>query len=256
MATLSLLAMQLRWDPGLRGVLVVLVGVAVLMGSVYLVLSTNLGARLGVLVTVAGLSGWMFLMGLVWAVYGIGYKGPAPSWKLEETVVSASSHQLPDAKLEKAHDLSSWQELSDEDPRRGDAAAAATAYLIAPESAVTDLYTSDADFKVVDAFEVGGKKKSFYDNWFPGFSPPHYAIVQVQGIQEVEVPFGETPPPSKADPSKPIVSVVMVRDLGKLRLPSVTLAAAAGIVFAVTCNALHRRDKAIAAARTAAAAAS
>jgi hypothetical protein len=227
------------------------------MGSTYLLLGTNLGARLGILVTVAALSGWLMLMGLVWAVYGIGYKGAAPSWKLEEMVVSSSPKDLDAAALTKAHDLSKWKELSADDPHRGDAAASASAFLIAPTSAAKDLYEGvDSNFKVTDAYEIGGKSKSFYNNWFPGPSPTHYAIVQVQGVKEVEVPFGTTPPASAADPSKPVVSVVMVRDLGKKRLPPVTLAAFGAIVFGITCNALHRRDKAVMAARAAAAAAS
>ena len=44
----------LAWNPGIRGILVVAVGVAVLMGSVYLLLATNPGARLGMLVALAG----------------------------------------------------------------------------------------------------------------------------------------------------------------------------------------------------------
>ena len=46
----------------------------------YLILATNLGARLGILVALAGLSGWIMLMGLIWMIYGIGLKGPEPSW--------------------------------------------------------------------------------------------------------------------------------------------------------------------------------
>ena len=45
-AMLHLLA-GIAWDPQIRGFLAVLVGVVVLMGSVYLLLGTNLGARLG-----------------------------------------------------------------------------------------------------------------------------------------------------------------------------------------------------------------
>ena len=54
---------------------------AVLMGSVYLVIATNLGARLGFLVALTGLFGWLALMGGIWWIYGIGYKGAAPEWK-------------------------------------------------------------------------------------------------------------------------------------------------------------------------------
>jgi hypothetical protein len=45
---------------------------------------------------------------------------------------------------------------------------------------------------------------------------------------------------------------VLVRDLGKLRVPPVLIMLAAMIVFGITCNTLHRRDKASWAARAAA----
>ena len=38
-------------------------GVVVLMGSVYMILATNIGSRLSFLVTLTGLMGWMVLMG-------------------------------------------------------------------------------------------------------------------------------------------------------------------------------------------------
>lgn len=69
------------WMPELRGILVVLIMVFTLMGSVYLILGTNIGARLGFLVAFAGLAGWMFIMGAIWWAYGIGLKGPEPSWE-------------------------------------------------------------------------------------------------------------------------------------------------------------------------------
>src|SRR5688572_33313941 len=72
--------LAINWEPELRGVLIVIIGTAVLMGSVYLILGTNLGARLGFLVALSGLAGWMALMGGIWWVYGIGLKGPEPSW--------------------------------------------------------------------------------------------------------------------------------------------------------------------------------
>jgi len=50
------------------------------MGSVYMILGTNIGARLGFLVALCGLAGWMALMGGIWWIYGIGLKGADPSW--------------------------------------------------------------------------------------------------------------------------------------------------------------------------------
>src|SRR3546814_15204356 len=69
----------IAWDPQIRGFLATAVGVVVLMGSVYLLVGTNLGSRLGFLLSGAAFFRWMPLMGLPWWVYGpIGLIGTAP----------------------------------------------------------------------------------------------------------------------------------------------------------------------------------
>ena len=70
----------IAFDPNIRGVLVVMTGVAVLMGSVYLLLATNTGIRNGLLIALCALTGWMAAMGGIWWMYGIGLKGKDPSW--------------------------------------------------------------------------------------------------------------------------------------------------------------------------------
>lgn len=263
----ALLAFQVTWDPGIRGVLVVAVGISVLMGSVYMLLATNLGSRLGFLVAVAGLSGWLALMGFVWAMYGIGYKGTAAHWVVEEVVTSQSKNDLSAAHLTTAHDLSKWRELPAEDPARADAQAAAVAALTTEGSRVKT-FTADADFQTIEAYTIGGKKvshniglhhpfgdkgfKGFVNAWVPGPHPPHYTILQVQAVKPVSVPFGQTPPKPQIDTSAPVESVILVRDLGKLRVPPVLIMLASLIVFGITTNTLHRRDKVAWAARAAA----
>jgi hypothetical protein len=76
----------IAWDPQIRGILAVLVGVAVLMGSVYLLLGTNLGNRLGFLVSVTGFFGWMTIMGLFWWIQpsATGPAGDVPAWRVIE----------------------------------------------------------------------------------------------------------------------------------------------------------------------------
>jgi hypothetical protein len=261
------LAFEISWDPGIRGILAVAVGIAVLMGSVYMILSTNLGSRLGFLVAVAGLSGWMALMGFVWAMYGIGYKGTAPHWNVEEVVTSTSKTDLSASHLTKAHDLEKWRELPADDPSRGEAQASASAALTTEGSRVK-AFSADTDFQVIDAYTIGGRPisknvswhkpfgdkgfRGWLEGWIPGPHPPHYSIIQVQAVEKVSVPFGETPPPAKVDKSAPIQSVILVRDQGKLRVPPVLIMLASLIVFGISCNTLHRRDKAAWAARAAA----
>ena len=82
---LQLLA-GIGWEPEIRGALTVLVGSLVLFGSVWLILNTNLGNRLGTLIALAGFFGWMLVMGLVWWIYGIGLQGESPSWEPKEII--------------------------------------------------------------------------------------------------------------------------------------------------------------------------
>jgi hypothetical protein len=76
---MSVLA-AIAFDPAIRGVLVVATGVVVLIGSTYLVVSTDTGFRQGFLITIAALAGWCFSMGIIWTIYGIGLRGEDPSW--------------------------------------------------------------------------------------------------------------------------------------------------------------------------------
>jgi len=246
-------ALELSWDPQIRGILVVAVGVAVLMGSVYLLLGTNLGTRLGFLVAMAGFWGWMTIMGIIWALYGIGYVGDSPTWHVTEAVTSESADDLSAATLEEAHDLSDWERLPADDPSRGEAQASASA-AIAGNDSTFGLFETESEYVVLDAYEKGGKDPDSIWSELPGPHPPHYAIVQVQRAVEVEVEFGEAPPPAEPDETQPVISVVMERDLGAKRLPPVAITLASAIIFGITCNVLHRRDKAVTEARAAAAA--
>ena len=64
--------LALNWEPQIRGILIIIIAVSVLCGSVYLILGTNLGARLGFLLSLSALAGWMMLMAIVWWAFGIG----------------------------------------------------------------------------------------------------------------------------------------------------------------------------------------
>lgn len=82
----SLVFAGLAWDPAIKGILTVLVGATVLAGSVYLIVATNTGFRLGLLITLAGLFGFMTILTAYWWVSppGNGPRGMDPSWHLQE----------------------------------------------------------------------------------------------------------------------------------------------------------------------------
>lgn len=150
------------FDPFFRGFLSVLVGVVVLIGGTYLLLATNTGTRGGFMISMAGLFGWMFLMGIIWTVYGIGWRGNPPTWELIEVSVDdpedtddgllfseiegvpelagvtleAPGVDDPDeaqaVALEQSQelDLGDWRYLPTSDSTRGEAQAAADALLL------------------------------------------------------------------------------------------------------------------------------
>ncbi len=108
----------LTWSPGFKGILTVALSVAILCGSVALIMGTNSGARLGFLLALTGLFGWFVIMGIVWAAYGIGYKGPAPTWKVVDTIQGdpASSQVEVARQLTLPSELPDPIEVRDSDP--------------------------------------------------------------------------------------------------------------------------------------------
>jgi hypothetical protein len=277
----------IAFDPQIRGILVVLVGVAVLIGSVYLLLATNVAHRLGFLLVLTALFGWMTIHGLVWWLYppGQGPIGKLPSWQVEEinyadlsqalldeahdidTSNLPSTEEVDDATPEEieqineqfADDLSGWELLAAADAARGEAQTTADAELA--EGVVPGLEeTTSYVHRYV--LETGGKPQRDGDgvwdritnkigNTLRITSPPHYAIVQVQPATEQVVEPGEPPPPPEADPDAEIISFVMVRDLGERRLPAALLTIGSGLTFALLCVMLHQRDRVVAEHRSA-----
>lgn len=329
----------LAWDPEIRGFLAVLTGVVVLCGSVWLLLSTNSGLRLGSLIALAGFFGWMAIMATVWWVYGIGYAGDAPSWELVEIVEGSEGGDLEFAALDEAEALRSEQlpsafdlvigsddavakaefgvvtadtltddvtegltdaeiaevvaienakneattlaelaavapDLIDQDAaaladwtllstaESGEAQASAIAFLL--ESDQFD-FEAQNEFKVLDAFTRGGKDSlpsdpSRWDRIERQITtavqlthPTRHGIVQFQQVTEesLESLPGQPPPTPFADSEKPVISVVMVRNLGNLRFVPAMIAIGSFLIFAALCYMLHERDKAVTEARAA-----
>ncbi len=142
---MSVLA-AIAFDPAIRGVLVVATGVVVLIGSTYLIVSTNTGFRQGFLITIAALSGWCFVMGAIWTMYGIGLRGRDPSWIETEINFSRDDPVATEVVegLPRTEDLPDpeevYQRLVAEDPEIGERIEAAEGEGFVPES-LTQLVT-------------------------------------------------------------------------------------------------------------------
>jgi hypothetical protein len=343
----------LDWDITIRGIAVVATGFVVLMGSVWLLLATNTGTRLGTLIAGAGFFGWMVIMAIIWWMFGgggvIGWQGRPPSWKvldvnyaqLEQSPVESARSLTPvdqltfpgcepptpddgSCTIPSAHELvvrsgnevaiadfdtipeelttalADAQAIEDPELREKRVEAAQRAIddrelrnetvtfsevaAVAPE--LTDdidfggdwrlLSTAEAgeasttasaelvelgifgdpsEFKVLDSFDVGGKSKLPDDpnRWdriahevytiAHFWHPAHYAVIQVQPVIEQETEEGQAPPRPVVDENQPVISVVMVRDLGSRRLTPALVTIGSTLLFAAFATMLHYRDK-------------
>jgi hypothetical protein len=334
----------LSWDPAIRGILVVLVGVTVLMGSIYLILSTNLGARLGILVLLSGLFGWLSILTLTWWIQppGNGPRGGVdPHWVALEIYVhpcappaggetpncsddSAAASQAPattDAgpypfpyDTPRAQVASNVNNVVDQngltkqlpenfslsdvagltyklngvdtpgtqliaeahngDPKfngwkvvgtsaAGEAQSAADVAL-----AASGLFKDATEYKKLEVYDKGGTptrdeecpqstqnphnlipddalcrltariKKTFQIS-----QPPHYQVVNIQRVIPQETVAGSPPPLPIADPSQPIISVIMVRDQGNVREKPAAFFFISISLFIFFTLMLHFRDK-------------
>lgn len=262
---MDLVLSALQWDPQIRGALILITAILILPGSVYLLLATNTGAKVGFVLAMAGLSGWIFVMAIIWAVYGIGLKGRQPHWKVQEVVVQDIARSSIKA-VERFPQ--GWKPLPAGNPTRADAQAAADTELLpaaaegegeggggGEEEAVrfTSPFKETSDYVTVAAYERGGDNELFTLGRHKFFfrHSPHYAVIQLQPALNQEGGAGGAPPTPVPDPDEPVYSVVMVRDLGSLRFPPVVVAISFGLIFGISCYWLHQRDKQIWAARAA-----
>jgi hypothetical protein len=234
----------ITWEPNIRGALVLLTAVVILPGTVYLVLATNTGARLGLLLALTGLFGWMAIMGVVWWVYGIGLKGRAPEWKAKEVVVGS----LANARTEAVAGFPrGWRQKPLEDKTTTEALASADPVLVPPAGEPGRKYFDAGEYLPVAAYDIGGESRGPFGllNFRPFdlWHEPHYFIVQVQESFRPEALPGQGVPAARVDPDAETVSVIMLRDLGSLRREPALFAISSLALFAVCASTLHRRDK-------------
>jgi len=332
----QLLFAGLSFDPAIRGILVVTVAVAILGGSVYLIVASNTGARLGLLIVLGSLFGFLSILTGYWWITppGIGPRGQDPSWKPIEIVVHEPNNAqgpaktevvnlLPDptdtriptaaqviaahpelagdivgkpvnasltdiaaikhgdvftganvlkqyygidatqpSELQGDRTLNGWQVVTT--GQAGEASAAADAALVESK-----LFPDATAYKRVGAYEwndeqtrqeacpnsEGVQAHNFLPPdftcraWFrirktaQLFHPPRYQVIQVQPVVPQETKEGEAPPIPKVDTTKPVVSVVLIRDQGNVRAKPAYFFAICFSLFLVFVLILHYRDK-------------
>ena len=253
--------LAIGWEPELRGLLTVVIGVVILCGSVYGIMATNMGSRLAFLVALTGLAGWMMLMGIVWAIYGIGLRGPDPSWQavpgagVLQDVNALGSAGVLDPNADVADDATptesaeivrdtfidqGWVVLDKASPAFGQAQASASELLI-EEGAF-----SAGQFEIVEVFDIGGERYPKINDsldFIAFFHTPHYVVAEAAPFVPVRTEPGRAPARPEIDETRQREYVYMVRDLGARRQPAIVLAIGGAVVFLALCYLLHRRDR-------------
>jgi hypothetical protein len=256
---MSLLA--IGWEPELRGLLTVVIGFVILCGSVYGIMATNLGSRLAFLVAATALAGWLMLMGMVWWIYGIGLRGPDPTWQpvagsavLQDVNALGAAGVLdpnadvpddatPTESAEIVRDTfldQGWVVLAPASPAFGQAQAAATEILIEEEAFAA------GQFEIVEVFDIGGESYPQINDSldFLAFRhTPHYVVAEAAAFEPVRVEPGRAPATPVIDENRQREYVYMVRDLGARRQPPAVLTIGSALVFLALCYLLNRRDR-------------
>ena len=240
------------WYPTILGVLAVVAGIVLFCGSIYLLLGTNLGARLGFLIAFTGLMGFMVVLTALWCTTASPLntlKGRIPEWEVTQVVKT-----LDNAKVSTVRDIESAKNKVDP-TEAANVKAAVDAALVPKEATPTeplgpndnkfaiDAFTDVTAYLISDTWEIGGSSPQFWKLQFT--HEPQYAVAkfcQVKAAPE-DRPSVLPPLPPECDPGGEQGYVILQRDLGSLRLPPFVAFGMSVILFVLGLLMLHWREK-------------
>lgn len=226
-------AEQLDLVGKLRGYFIVVFAVGLFCGSIYLLLATDLGSRMGFLVAFASLCSFLMMLGLIWFTNLTplnALHGPPPHWVVKEIVGNPAQ-----AKTEKARTIEKDGVALDAASQGEIKATVDTA--VTAEGSEFKLFSTTADYVVIQAEKIGGGSLAFFRH------RPLFAVMEIQGAKKVDPLPGAAPPPPAADPSKPAHYLVLERNLGALRQPPLVMSLAFGILFALSLYGMHTLER-------------
>jgi hypothetical protein len=232
------------WDPTIIGILAPVSGVFLFCGSCYLLLSTNLGARLGFLVAASALTGFMVILSTLWLSTATPLespKGRTATWKVVEVVKSTS-----DSKIAAVRDIMQTGKAAPPQDATTQRSFLDSAFIkVTPAFGVKApdqpfarfaqgaAYLTDNPSQHLTTYETGGGNRLFF------WHKPLYAAVNYCVALDQPVPFGKPPATPKCDPAQPRMAAVMVHDYGSIRLPPVCYLFGSIVLFLLSLLGLH-----------------
>ena len=243
------------WYPTILGVLVVVCAIILFCGSIYLLLATNLGARLGFLVAFTGLMGFMVILSLLWCTTASPLntiKGRIPQWRVQEVI---QTPKTPDnSSIEAVHGIQ--KKANRVDPTEAANVKAAVDAVLVPKvdtpttplgpednKFAIDEFTDVTKYMILNTYEVGGSSPQFWKLEFT--HEPLYAVSQFCEVKQPDPnrPTVLPPIPPECNPDGIQGFVVLSRDLGSLRVPPFVAFVMATILFILGLLMLHWREK-------------
>jgi hypothetical protein len=236
------------WYPTILGILVVGAGIVLFCGSIYLLLGTNLGARLGFLVAATGLAGFMVILSILWVTTSSPLntlKGRIPEWNVKQYVSKLDQAQIKEVRKVSKKDKVDTIEAAN-------VKAAVDERLVTKQPTAIEKPTPEdnkfakfdkvTDYQTVNTYEIGGSDPEFLD--FQITHKPLFAIVEVCAVRPVETPFGVPPPKPECDPTSDKNGfMILERDLGQLRLPPILALICSLVLFGLGLLGLHWRER-------------
>lgn len=242
------------WDPTLKGILVTIAAVVLFCGSVYLLLATDVGARLGFLLSLGAVSGFLVMLTLLWLVNQFplsSYRGELASWKPLVVYDSAAGipqgdeAALPDEATEVTDESKSEKMTSSQ---AGDLKAAIEAALVQPAEASGETpefarYQAANEFLVVDGSQRIIEPEEPNPLKLQFFHDSIVASAQFCDAKTIPDTFPEPPPDPVCDPTQPRQTIIFERDLGSLKLRPFGAFLMSLILFVLTLWILHGRER-------------
>jgi hypothetical protein len=244
------------WNPTIIGVLTVLCAVGLFMGSTYLLLGTNLGARLGFLVAAAGLSGFLVLLTTLWLTTpgnATGNSdldpphGNSASWKLVELVATPADSKIPAVRDLPTKGIVATPDLVTQVKPAVDAAivvAAPVAGLTPPVQPFATLGISVSTnylltFPGSHAYEYIDKTQNFF------WHRPRYAAMEIclARLNPLGAPVTDSSGNPACDPLKPTHYAVLAYNYGSVRKPVVFYWMFSLLFFGLSLLGLHWWEK-------------
>lgn len=234
------------WYPLTLGWLVVISGIGMFFGSTYLLLSTNIGSRVGFLVVGAITMGFMVILSVLWVTTATPlnvFKGRQVEWKAVGIVQDVKSANVEEVQTIKENGVKLTSTEYANVKAAADtflAAPAEGATVEKPESIAEDL--PKAEVIVTEIYEIGGSEPNPLH--FEFTHSPQYAAAQYCQLDKVksETAFRSTCDTSQEAQANSKV-LILEKDLGSLRQPPLFLFFGSSALFAIFLLALHWREK-------------